>query len=92
MKKTMEQRRIKIVISIVVIIAIVFSIGFFYNNIQEKYNEYIIVENKPNPKEMQKRIVVLENCESEEKLTKEVLNRTTYAISYKEGKIIKIKR
>ena len=81
----------KTVISIGVIIAIVFSIGIFYNGDQEKYDEYVVVESKGNPENMQKRIVVLENCESGEKLTKEVLNRTTYAILYKEGKIIKIK-
>lgn len=91
MKKTLEQSRIKAVISIVVIIAIVFSIGAFYNNIQKQYDEYLVVENEANPQNMQKRIVVLENCESGEKLTKEVLNRTAQVILYKEGKIIKVK-
>lgn len=91
MKNTMEQKRIKAVISIAVIIAIVFSLGIFYTNIQKQYEEYIVVENEANPENMQKRIVVLENCESGEKLTKEVLNRTIYAILYQEGKIVEIK-
>lgn len=91
MKKTLEQRRIKAVISIAVIIVIIFSLGFFHNNIQQKYEEYVVVENEANPEDMQKRIVVLENSETGEKLTKEVLNRSIYTILYKEGKSIKIK-
>ena len=82
-----KRSRIKTIIPIVVIIAIVFSIEFFYNNIQKQYDEYLVVENEANPQNMQKRIVVLENSESGEKITKEVLNRTTYAILYQEGKI-----
>ena len=82
----------KTIISIAVIIAIVFGIGALYKNYQENYEQYIVVENNPDPEAMQKRIVVLENCESGEKITKEVLNRTTYAMLYKEGEIIKIKR
>lgn len=81
----------KTIISIVLIIVIVFSIGVFYNNIQKQYDEYVVVENKANPEDMQKRIVVLENCESGKMLTKEVLNRTAQVILYKEGKIIKVK-
>ena len=92
MKNMIKRSRIKTIIPIVVIIAIVFSIGFFYNNIQKQYDEYLVVENEANPQNMQKRIVVLENCESGEKITKEVLNRTTYAILYQEGKIVEMRK
>lgn len=82
----------KTIISILVLFAIVFSLGTFYNNVEENYEDYIVIESKGNPENMQKRIVVLENCESGEKLTKEVLNRTTYAILYREGKIVEIRK